>query len=131
MALSVASECAFSSAGITISKCCNHLNGDIVEALQCLKLLKAQDLMWRPFPSVADEEVLQDDTDMQLANQEGTTVEVVNDVEEWSLDVVVEDTYNDDDTIVRGGLVYTVLCLESQFEHLMLSFCLIFLQAVS
>jgi len=37
MASSVLSEHAFSLAGITIIKHCNHLKGDIVEALQCLK----------------------------------------------------------------------------------------------
>ncbi|KDQ58811.1 hypothetical protein JAAARDRAFT_106105, partial [Jaapia argillacea MUCL 33604] len=37
MATSVSSEQAFSSAGITITKCCNCLKGDIVEALQALK----------------------------------------------------------------------------------------------
>jgi len=37
MVSSVFSEWAFSSAGITISKCRNRLKGDIVEALQCLK----------------------------------------------------------------------------------------------
>jgi hypothetical protein len=35
----VSSEQAFSSAGITISKCCNQLNSDIVEALQVLKCM--------------------------------------------------------------------------------------------
>ena len=37
MASSILSECAFSSAGITITKHCNHLKADVVEALQCLK----------------------------------------------------------------------------------------------
>jgi hypothetical protein len=36
---SISSEWAFSSTGITISKCCNNLKGDIVEALQCLKCM--------------------------------------------------------------------------------------------
>jgi hypothetical protein len=56
MASSVASECAFSSAGITICKRRNRLNGDIVEVLQCLKSLIQQDLMLSVYPSVADEE---------------------------------------------------------------------------
>ena len=97
MASSVASECAFSSAGITISKRRNRLDGNIVEALQCLKSLKSQDLTRRVFPSVADEEVLQDCADMQLANQEGTTDEVVNEAGEWSLEAVIEGTDDDDD----------------------------------
>lgn len=97
MVSSVASECAFSLAGITISKHCNCLDSDIVEALQSLKSLKSQDLMQRTCTSVADEEVLQDNVDMQLANQEGTTVEVVNDVQEWSLNTAVKDIYDDED----------------------------------
>jgi hypothetical protein len=39
MATSVSSEHTFSSLAITITKHCNQLNGDIVEALQCLKCL--------------------------------------------------------------------------------------------
>ena len=39
MASSVSSECAFSSAGITVSKRRNQLKGDIVEALQCMKMV--------------------------------------------------------------------------------------------
>ena len=96
MALSVTSKRAFSSAGITISKRCNHLDGDIVKALQCLKSLKSQDLMRRVFPSIADEEVLQDSADMQLANQEGTTDKVVNEAGEWSLEAVIEGADDDD-----------------------------------
>lgn len=37
MALSVSSERAFSQGGITMSKRCSCLKGDIVEALQCYK----------------------------------------------------------------------------------------------
>jgi hypothetical protein len=56
MASSVSSEHAFSSAGITISKCQNQLNWDIVEALQCLKCLLHQDLIFHePAPSSAVE----------------------------------------------------------------------------
>ena len=36
MASFISSELAFSSAGITISKQCNQLKADIIEALQCL-----------------------------------------------------------------------------------------------
>jgi hypothetical protein len=58
MVLSVASKHAFSSAGITISKRRNRLDADIIEALQCLKsLISQEDLMLRPFPSLAEEEV--------------------------------------------------------------------------
>jgi hAT family protein len=47
MASSVSSERAFSSAGITISKRRNRLKGIIVEALQCLKCLYKNDLIFR------------------------------------------------------------------------------------
>ena len=47
MATSISSEHAFSSSAITITKRCNHLNGDIVEALQCLKCLIQRDLLFR------------------------------------------------------------------------------------
>jgi hypothetical protein len=60
MGSSVASERAFSAAGITISKRHNHLDADIIEALQCLKSLNNQDLMLRVSPNVADEEKLLD-----------------------------------------------------------------------
>ena len=65
MASSVSSECAFSSAGITISKRQNRLKVDIVEALQFLKCLIQQDLVFRADPSVTvDSEVdLEDDDD--------------------------------------------------------------------
>jgi len=47
MASSISSERAFSSAGITISKRCNRLKGDIVEALQILKCLFHHDLIFQ------------------------------------------------------------------------------------
>lgn len=47
MATSVSSERAFSAAGLTISKRRNRLKGDIVEALQCLKCLYRNDLLFR------------------------------------------------------------------------------------
>ena len=52
MASSVSSERAFSPVGITISKWCNCLDANIVEALQCLK--SHQDLMLRDVVSIAD-----------------------------------------------------------------------------
>ena len=96
MVSSVASECAFSSAGITISKHCNRLDGDIIEVTQCLKSLNTQDLMLRVFPNVTDEQMLQDDADQQLANQESSAVDVVINAEEWTWEAVVEDAGNDD-----------------------------------
>jgi hypothetical protein len=51
MASSVSSEQAFSSVGITISKHCNHLKGDIVEALQCLKCMIRNNLIFPQDPT--------------------------------------------------------------------------------
>lgn len=99
MASSVASERAFSAAGITISKRRNRLDADIVEALQCLKSLTShQDLLPRPFPSLAEEEVEMDEADLQRANQEGTSHEVVNEEAEWTF---VDHADSDDDEIVE------------------------------
>jgi hAT family C-terminal dimerisation region len=78
MASSVSSERAFSAAGITICKRRNRLDGDIVEALQCLKSLIQQDLMVREVLSIADEEAELDFADEQPANQDYTTTEIVN-----------------------------------------------------
>ena len=47
MSSSVSSERAFSQGGITISKRCNRLKGDIVEALQCIKSSIQHDLLLR------------------------------------------------------------------------------------
>ena len=78
----IASKCAFSSAGITICKHCNHLDGNIIEALQCIKSFIQQDLMVRVFLSVADEETLLDNADNQPANQEGSTSKAVREAED-------------------------------------------------
>jgi hypothetical protein len=51
MASSVASERAFSSAGITVSKRRNRLKPDVIEALQFLKCVFRRDLLFREEPS--------------------------------------------------------------------------------
>ena len=63
MASSVSSEWAFSSTGITISKHHNRLKGDIFEALQCLKCMIHQNLIFRfdPAVSIVDEIAEEDD----------------------------------------------------------------------
>jgi hypothetical protein len=53
IASSVSSEWAFSSTGITISKCQNRLKPDVVEALQCLKFMIKWDLFFWFDPSIA------------------------------------------------------------------------------
>ncbi|RDB14951.1 putative AC transposase [Hypsizygus marmoreus] len=64
MGSSVSSECAFSQAGITISKRQNRLHEDIVEALQFLKCAIRKDLIYREAPtSVLELTVLAEDDD--------------------------------------------------------------------
>jgi hAT family C-terminal dimerisation region len=76
MASSVSSERAFSSAGITISKRRNRLQGNIVESLQFLKCLIRNDLIFRaPQPSSIleeFEEMLEDDGDPQWEDEDST-----------------------------------------------------------
>lgn len=62
MASSVSSEHAFSSASITLSKWHNWLKGDIVEALQCLKCMYHNDLIFQEVVVAMDKEAeLKDD----------------------------------------------------------------------
>jgi hypothetical protein len=61
MASSVSSEQAFSSAGITISKCWNRLKPDAVEALQCLKFMIKRDLFFWFDPSIAADEMQEEE----------------------------------------------------------------------
>ena len=58
MASSVSSERAFSSAGITLSKRRNRLQGDTVEALQFLKCLFHRDLIFREVRTFVEEELI-------------------------------------------------------------------------
>jgi hypothetical protein len=67
MASSVSSERAFSSAGITISKRRNRLKGDIVEALQCLKCMYHNDLIFRDVIVAREEEAELEEMDLELA----------------------------------------------------------------
>ncbi|KAF9456933.1 hypothetical protein BDZ94DRAFT_1314666 [Collybia nuda] len=60
MASSVSSEHTFLSAGITISKHCNWLKGDIVEALQCLKSEEEQFLEEDIMDELMQDQVAQD-----------------------------------------------------------------------
>ncbi|KAG1747957.1 uncharacterized protein EDB91DRAFT_1048334, partial [Suillus paluster] len=46
MASSVSSEQGFSSAALTITKCHNHLKGDVIVALQVMKCLLHCDLVF-------------------------------------------------------------------------------------
>ena len=60
MVSSVSSEQAFSSAGITISQCQSHSKKDIVEALQCLKCMYHNNLIFWEVETVVDEEKAMD-----------------------------------------------------------------------
>jgi hypothetical protein len=69
MASSVSSERAFSSAGLTISKRRNRLKGDIVEALQCLKCMYHNDLIFQDVVVATEEEEELEGTDLELAGE--------------------------------------------------------------
>ena len=75
MASSVSSERAFSSAGITLSKRHNRLKGDIVEALQCLKCMYHNDLIFREVVLAMEEEAeLEDElvaADVETVQEDG------------------------------------------------------------
>ena len=73
MASSVSSERAFSSAGITLSKRRNRLQGDIVEALQFMKCLYNQDLIFREVCTVAEEELILDELEVLTGKSADTT----------------------------------------------------------
>jgi hypothetical protein len=94
MASSVSSERAFSSAGITISKQHNRLKGDIVKALQCLKLLYRNDLIFREDVTAVEEE-LELENDPLL--DEGSIDSVDLDKEfSWDQLIIDEDDNGDD-----------------------------------
>jgi hypothetical protein len=88
MASSVSSERAFSSAGITISKRRNRLKKDIVEALQCLKCMFHNDLIFRKVEMIVDEEKEMDkDFELTMDNEE-----VKSDLDEqFSWDQIITD----------------------------------------
>ena len=113
MASSVSSERAFSSAGITISKRRNRLDGDIIEALQFLKSLIHQDLMVRDFLTVAEEEEDLDYVDGQASNQESTPIEIVNADNNLSWDGASDD--DSDDAAADGNITDIVDLSGSQF----------------
>lgn len=90
MALSVSSEHAFSSAGITITKQRNRLKGDIIEALQFIKCSISKNLLYQEeVIALTEEEMTQvDDGDLDW-----------EDIEEegWDKKLLIEaDTTNDE-----------------------------------
>lgn len=93
MGSSVPSERAFSAAGITISKRCNRLKGDIIEAIKFLKALYVRDLIFRePEPTSileAELEVFEDDEDLDWVDEEES--------KPWDTFVVDIDSNDDDE----------------------------------
>jgi hAT family C-terminal dimerisation region len=88
MASSVSSERAFSSAGITISKRRNRLKKDVVEAIQCLKCMYKNDLIFRKAETIVDEEKEMDE-DYELAmDNEGVKSDLD---EQFSWDQIITD----------------------------------------
>jgi hypothetical protein len=63
MATSVSSERAFSAAALTITKCHNHLKGDIVEAIQVLRMMYQRDLIFREAPPSSAAELALEELD--------------------------------------------------------------------
>ena len=91
MASSVSSEWSFSAAGITISKRRNRLKEDIVKALQCLKCLYHEELIFHKVLTSTEEEHNMDATKTSLNNSYGNKTDPgVDDVNEFSWDQLLE-----------------------------------------
>ena len=93
MASSVSSERAFSSASITISKRRNRLKGIIVEALQCLKCLYHNDLIFREVITALKEKLYMGKDELLDSAMDV----VVEKDKEFSWDSVLDDDDSDDD----------------------------------
>ena len=89
MALSVSSEWAFSGARITISKWCNQLQGDIVEALKYIKCLLHQDLLFHEVLNVA--QVENELEGFVIDEEPGKAVDAVFKGDEFSWDSLLID----------------------------------------
>ena len=94
MASSVSSECAFSSAGITVSKRHNRLKGDIVEALQCMKMVYRGDLLFREVPLTKELEKDLEDLEPYVPGEEDDW-EDMDGGEEFTWDSLVIDDCED------------------------------------
>ena len=98
MASSVSSERAFSSAGIMISKRRNRLKADIVEALQCLKCIYHNNLIFHDTMDTAhvkqEMEQLECVLDGSYGNQD---IVDQDDKKDWSWNQLVTDTSDADD----------------------------------
>src|SRR6266508_1773418 len=83
MALSVSSECAFSAAGITISKWQNRLKGDIIEALQCLKCMFHNDIIFQDVLISDELEAELDSIAAQDLDEEKDMVETIEEAKKF------------------------------------------------
>jgi len=84
MSSSVSSKHAFSQGGITISKHCNQLKGDIVEALQCIKFGMQHDLLPMPLSRLEAEH----DEELEDSGGDSGNLEEL-DFEDFSWDVLL------------------------------------------
>jgi hypothetical protein len=92
MSSSVSSERAFLQGGITITKQCNQLKADIVEALQCLKCALQHDLLFQePAPLSLIELEHLDDKEVEVE-------ETGDDKEGWDILLLGDDTEDMSDT---------------------------------
>ena len=78
----------FSAAGITISKHCNRLKEDIGEALQCLKCIYHEDLIFHEVLTSTEVEINMDIVETLLDNSYGNCTDlcVVEEDAEFSWD---------------------------------------------
>ena len=97
MASSVSSERSFSAAGITISKRRNRLKEDIVEALQCLKCLYHEDIIFREVVTVAEMEAEMDSNETCLDQAYGNKADLDEAEDAFSWDQYIIDDSDDDD----------------------------------
>ena len=87
MSSSVSSERAFSQGGITVTKLCNCLKGDIVEALQCVKCTIRHDLLFQESaPSSVVEAEFNSDKDSRDSGNDGRGSETAEGWDEMFLD---------------------------------------------
>jgi hypothetical protein len=96
MSSSVSSEHAFSQGGITILKCHNHLKGNIMKALQCIKSGIHHALLFQhPAPSLRMEAEEHDkESEDVLGGNSGNPD--VSDIDGYSWDgLLIEDDNND------------------------------------
>jgi hAT family protein len=96
MSSSVSSECAFLQGGITISKRCNCLKGNIVETLQCIKSKIHHALLFQhPVPSSRMEAEKHDEESEDVLEGDSGNPDML-DIDGYSWDeLLIEDDDND------------------------------------